>query len=259
MISSKKLSCIHVYYRHVASEKQSNKSRPVWFSHELSFLNLIETIKNSNSQVKVDITVLFDGDRKSFESDFINKYLCGNSSLLGGLKVKYDLIDGGSGIGAWRKVLKYAKNMNKYSENELIYFLENDYIHADTWVKEVENLFNSKINFDYASLYDHSDKYSFSSSFNSSYKNLKSKIYVTQSCHWRTAPSTCGSFIVRPTALEKDYFILNSPLTDRRLFPALRFFKRRVLLTAIPGLSTHCMSSYMSPCVEWERFLSVSR
>jgi len=58
MSDNEKLSCIYIYYRHVNSEKQLNKSRPEWFTYERAFLNLINSIIASDSQVKIDITII---------------------------------------------------------------------------------------------------------------------------------------------------------------------------------------------------------
>ena len=255
MEGNDKLSCIYIYYRHVNSESQLNKSRPEWFTYERAFLSLINSIRSSATQVKVDITIFFDGDEKSFESDFISKYLTMESDIGREFSLKCEIVKGGSATGAWREALPYIKSRKKYQNNELIYFLENDYIHAPNWITEIDNLFNSGIRFDYASLYDHSDKYPLHAHFNNAYKKLRSQIFVTSSCHWRTTHSTCGTFLVRPNIFFDDYYLWkNSPLTDRRIFPLLRWLKRRVLLTPIPGLSTHCMSAYMSPCVDWEKY-----
>jgi hypothetical protein len=246
------LSTIYIYYRHVSSARQLDKSRPQWFSYEDCFSNLIGSILQSDSGVLVDVTVLFDGDEAVFNSDFISKHVAALRDSGPRLSVRHALISGGSALGAWHEVAKFANSRNDYSENSLLYFLENDYIHSPQWVKEVSNLFESGIPFDYVSLYDHSDKYPYHSHFNSTYKNLHSKIFVTKSCHWRTTPSTCGTFMVRPETFKKDYKVWKARLTDRRVFPLLRLLKRRVLVTPMPGLSTHCMSDYMSPCVQWE-------
>lgn len=256
MSVNNKLSCIYVYYRHVSSAAQQNKNRhrPEWFTFERAFISLLNSIIINKTSVKIDLTIVFDGDEKSLECDFMGKYLfkfCnGNTSIP--YQIKY--INGGSSLGAFRKTLDYVKNRKKYLNNELIYILENDYIHAPNWIENVANLFEGNIDFDYISLYDHADKYLGRPGFSEKYKNLKSRIFATSSCHWRTAPSSCASFLVHPGIFFSDYFLWQSRLTDRRIYAILKILKGRVLLTPIPGLSTHCMSDYLSPCVDWEGF-----
>ena len=251
MKTNKKLEFIHIYYRHVPSSRQINKLRPEWFTYESAFLNLIHSIKCSPPDVKVRMTILFDGDENSLKLDFINKYIDEVQAVGNDIPISIKLIKGGSAFGAWKLTVEHIKK-NKFNSGELLYILENDYIHTPNWISEVANLYASEIPYSYISLYDHSDKYPFHSNSNAQYRKLCSSLFVTSTCHWRTTPSSCASFLVRPDVFVKDLYIWTSGLTDRRIFPLLRLLKDRVLLTPIPGLSTHCMSAYMSPCVNWE-------
>ena len=83
-------------------------------------------------------------------------------------------------------------------ENDLIYFLENDYLHVQGWVIKVIELFRTHKD-KYVSLYDHADKYF-------DYDKLESKIIATSNCHWRTTPSTCGSYIINRNIYRFSYF-----------------------------------------------------
>jgi hypothetical protein len=47
---------------------------------------------------------------------------------------------------------------------------------------------------------------------------------------------------------------LKSDLMDHEMFAELEK-KGRILLTPIPGLSTHCVNNLLSPCVDWEKYL----
>ena len=133
---------------------------------------------------------------------------------------------------------------------DLVYMLENDYMHQPGWVSKVFELYGSDVAFDYVSLYDHRDKY-----FLPMYEGLQARLFHTQTHHWRTVPSSCASYISEISRFRSDYDIFQQGLPDYYLFNALINDRQRVLLTPIPGLSTHCMEGYLSPAVDWSSFL----
>jgi len=84
------------------------------------------------------------------------------------------------------------------------------------------------------------------------YEGLNSKLFVTKTHHWRTAPNTCGTFLLRRKTLIEDLYIWWLEIQDYYLFQTLCINKGRILLTPIPGLATHCMEGYLSPTIDWE-------
>jgi hypothetical protein len=142
-----------------------------------------------------------DGD-KNF-ANFIhkfNKYFTLHSIEAGG--------DANSFFQTW----KIAQSLNP-NENDLLYFLENDYLHLDNWVQKLRELYNTYDLPHYISLYDHNDKY-----FLPMYDNLTSKIFTTSTHHWRTTPSTCGSFIINGKIFKEDFDIHTSVIGDHNKF-----------------------------------------
>jgi hypothetical protein len=85
------------------------------------------------------------------------------------------------------------------------------------------------------------------------YDNLVSKIITTEIHHWRTTPSTCGSFIINRKIFEEDYDIQSTHVGDHNTFLWLNENRQRFVFTPIPGLSTHCMEDLMSPTIDWEK------
>jgi hypothetical protein len=152
-----------------------------------------------------------------------------------------------SSLFSYRALLEYIKEQPMESD-ELIYFLENDYLHTDNWVDKIINLFSTYSGLDYISLYDHNDKY-----FLPMYDNLVSKIITTKTHHWRTTPSTCGSFIINRKIFEEDYDVQSTHVGDHNTFLWLNENRQRFVFTPIPGLSTHCMEDLMSPTIDWEK------
>lgn len=240
---------LHIFYRHVHQKadklsRDPNKRRPDWFSHEVCFRNLLHTVWHDPQAEKVKIIVIYDGSQEDFADDFISGY-CANEPI----GIGSQLIRGGSDINSFLITLGLVQ-ATVISRSGLIYFLENDYMHQVGWVSKVFELYDSGVNFDYLSLYDHQDKY-----YYPMYPDLISKIFISRTHHWRTAPSTCASFIVDKSVFESDFDILSSGLTDYYLFNKLVSERDRVLLTPVPGLATHSMESLLSPTVEWEKLV----
>lgn len=223
---------IHIFYRHYSGADLSPKHpyRPEGFSYEKSFNNLLKTIKDYSN---VELTIMMDGSK---QNTFLEKY-DGNV---------YEF-SGGSDNASFFETVKYAKNKN-IGEKDLVYFLENDYLHVDGWVDKVIDLFSTFRGLSYVSLYDHNDKY-----FLSMYEDLVSKIITTKTHHWRTTPSTCGSFIISKQILEEDFNVLSTMVGDHNKFLWLNKNRERSVITPIPGLSTHCMKGLMSPTINWEK------
>jgi hypothetical protein len=147
-------------------------------------------------------------------------------------------------------VYNVAKSTNA-NNNDLYYILENDYLHTDEWVDEVLNLFQNFEGLNYISLYDHNDKY-----FLSDYENLASKIFVTNTRHWRSTPSTCGSYITTRKTFIEDYpthIGIDIPVGDHHKWIYLNNTKNRFIITPLPGLSTHCVNGLLSPIIDWEK------
>lgn len=220
---------IYIYYRH-ASGNTIGKARPYWFSYEKCFENLLKTIEGQDN---IYLTLAMDGD---LTTDFTNKY-----------KDKYTLFQTNykSSLLSWRDLLQHVKNQSM-EENDLIYWLENDYLHVDGWIDKVTTLFKTYSGLDYVSLYDHNDKY-----IDSRYDDLVSKIIVTENHHWRTTPSTCGSYIITRKTFNEDCDVWSTAVGDHNTFMDLNEKKNRFVFTPIPGLSTHCMEGLLSPTIKW--------
>jgi hypothetical protein len=227
---------IHIFYRHYNIEGTDYKNRPQWFDFEKCFVNLLDTIKDKN----VDLHVVMDGN---VENNFIKKYQ--DRYILHTINAKADQ------ISFW-ETWKIAKE-TLIGEKDLIYFLENDYLHVENWVEKIISLFSSYEGLCYVSLYDHNDKY-----FPQHIDDSISKIYTTSDHHWRTITSTCGSFVVNKNIFEEDYTENTTIAGDHNKFVFLAQTKNRFVMTPIPGLSTHCMNGLMSPTIDWEQINNIT-
>lgn len=223
---------IYVFYRHYNIETTDNKGRPGWFDFQKCFLNFLKTIEGNKN---IEFHVVMDGFSKS---NFIRKY-----------EDKFILheIKAGNDQSSYFQTWDIAKSINM-EENDLVYFLENDYLHIENWVEKVKEIFDKYNPLHYISLYDHNDKY-----FLPMYENLTSKILTTDTHHWRTTPSTCGSFIINRKLFDLDYDVHTTVQGDHNKFIQLNNERGRAVITPLPGLSTHCMEGLMSPTINWEQ------
>jgi hypothetical protein len=224
---------IHIYYRHYDVKGNDGKNRPEWFDFENCYDNLLSTLPNLDSNT-YRVNIIFDGD---ISSNWIQNYSFH----------KTHNIKAGNDTSSFFQTLKTIKEDSNIHKDDLIYVLENDYLHIQGWFDKILELFQTYQGLDYVSLYDHNDKY-----FLPQYSSLMSQIITTQNHHWRTTPSTCGSFIFTKETFDKDYDILSTMEGDHNKFLWLNQNRHRTVITPIPGLSTHCMQGLMSPTIKWE-------
>lgn len=210
------------------------KSRPDWFDKEKAFQDLLGTVEMEPS---IELTVMFDGDPTAH---FIKDY-----------DVDVVRFDAGSDAASFRKCLQFAASQRGWNDDDIIYFLEDDYIHKPRWPTILWEGFENP-DADMVSLYDHKDRYT--------RNEPPCKVTVTKSSHWRSATSTTNTFAVKYRVLLEDMdvhltFALEGIQTghhrDHEKFVALAQAKGRTLFTSIPGYSTHCEKHYLSPIVAW--------
>ena len=224
---------IHIFYSHYNVEGKGYKFRPSWFDYESCFVNFLSTIQGKN----VDLHLMMDGN---LEDNFISKYK---------QHFTHHKINGGDMVKAAMHMYSIVKSMeNEIGDKDLLYFIENDYLHVDKWYNEIINLFSTFQGLNYATLYDHNDKYI----HDHLYGDLVSKIFSTDTLHWRTVPNTCGSYVVSKKVFFEDYNDHTTVIGDANKWAFLNETKGRFILSPIPGLSTHCMETLMSPCINWE-------
>lgn len=220
---------IHIYYRHYNTKSKQEPHRPIWFYYDKSYRNLLETIDNT-----CRLNVIYDGN--DIKENWIDSYHKDNAYI----------IEAGSDAVSFFKTIDIIRDDVNVKPEDLIYVLENDYMHQPGWPAKIIELFNAVSNIDYVSLYDHMDKYT-----HSMYSDLLSYIFVTKTHHWRTTPSTCGSFIMSKRLFDADYDILSTMKGDHNKFLWLNANRGRTVITPIPGLSTHCMNTLLSPTIDW--------
>lgn len=232
---------IEIFVRHCNYSANSvGKQRPEWFSREKCWQNLLNTF---NSDL-ANITVVFDGEVN--QDHFLYKPL--QRGVDWGI-VNYD---GGNDAKSFLNLLNYVKSLNLNDET-IIYLLEDDYLHKPNFCELLLELWEY-MDVDYATLYDHSDKY-----WLPMYIGLQSSIYTSASCHWRTTPSTTNTYACKAKTLIRDFEIhsrfcnLEKGYTEDHAKFTCLWQNGSNLVSPIPGWSTHVETQYLSPCVDWSK------
>ena len=236
LFGEKKLP-IEVFIRHCHhSTASAHKVRFPAFDKEHCLNNFMATLDPN----QVNVTFFLDTSHAMQEKHFLYK------------QTQFPVIEikAGSEAASFLHMLDYV-NQQKFSPETIVYFLEDDYVHRLNWTKVLREAFTLP-GIDYVTLYDHKDKYFFPQ-----YEPLRSKIFHTTSCHWRTTPSTTNTYAMQFKTLKKHIeihrcFSLNRTITaDHDKFCALSS-QGAVLISSIPGYSTHAEPEFASPCTEWE-------
>lgn len=233
---------IEVFVRHCYySEVSAHKKRPKGFDRKKCFQNLTETMRGVPN---INLTCLLDISHSQGKKHFLHE------------QSVYPVIEfkGGSECASFLFMMDYVLSKQRIGKESIIYFLEDDYLHLPDWTKVLREAFELP-SIDYVTLYDHKDKYE-----HSDYKSLQSQVFHTESCHWRTTPSTTNTYATLLKTLERDQeihraFSLTGKISkDHEKFCALQE-KGSLLISSIPGFSSHLEPEYASPCTNWEKIL----
>ena len=157
------------------------------------------------------------------------------------------------GHGAGTFNLGYSIALN-YEDDDIIYFLENDYIHTADGMKVLQEGFSVDADCEYVCLYDHPDKYDSSHRIKS--LDEKTVVYLSESRHWKITSSTTMTLAAKVKTLKRDEKIFRRWTTGRhpydfRLFMNLRL-KNRKLISPIPSASTHGESDHLAARTDWK-------
>ena len=224
----------HCYVSH--HQKLQSRTRPDWFDK----IKVLNNFKRTLQPELASYTIVYDnhfGPRaETFLADEPNcvEIDCGTEAA--SFLETYDLA---TGIAA--------------SEDTIIYFLEDDYLHREGWCEALIEGFDLGVH--YVSLYDHPDKYF------APYNDLQSTIRFTKSAHWRATPSTCNSYAGKLSTLRQDrdihrHYSINNfhgGTYDHAKFEAL-WKHKRFLVSALPAFATHCDEKYLAPVIDWPSY-----
>lgn len=224
-----------VIYR--ISDAGYNKVKPEYIDNEKCLRNFTKTFQDH------DILVIADNvsDRTA---EIVEKH---------NVKIKHVSI--GHGAGTFNLALDKALT---YDDNEIVYFVENDYIHKIKSPDIIKEGFTLGASF--VSLYDHPDKYMDPNRGGNPYCEggaEDTRVYLTNSCHWKVTNSTTMTFAAKVSTLKRVEPILRKHTdsthpNDFQMFLELRQ-NDELLITSIPGYSTHGETAWLTPLTDWSK------
>lgn len=224
-----------IIYR--VSDTGYNKVKPDYINNENCLKNAVNVFNDADWSIIAD-------NISAETNDMIQKYKSRNH-------IYYTSI--GHGAGTFNLALDESL---KYNDDEIIYFVENDYLHKPGSDKILEEGFS--LGYDYVSLYDHPDKYINGANPFVEDGGEVTRVMLTDSCHWKLTNSTTMTFAAKVSTLKKDENILREFTSgthpnDFQMFLALRNEKQHGLITPIPGYSTHGETAWLSPLTNWSK------
>jgi hypothetical protein len=221
------------------SDSGYNKIKPEYINNENCLKNALLIFP----PYEYDWSIIADNISEK-TNDMIQKYISRDHILY---------VEVGYGAGTFNIALDEALQS---PDNEIIYFLENDYLHkpnSDQILKEGFELGAS-----FVSLYDHPDKYKGPEQGGNPYCEggaEDTRVYLTDSCHWKITNSTTMTFAAKVSTLKRTESILRKHTAgthpnDFPMFLELRE-QNELLITSIPGYSTHGETAWLSPLTDW--------
>jgi len=228
---------MHVIYR--TSEIGYPKDKPNYINNKNCFENALQVFNKVNWYVIADNV-----------SDETREYL--NSKVE---TVKY--VSVGHGAGTFNLALDIALSL---PSNEIVYFLENDYLHKSGADKVLEDGVN--LGLDYVTAYDHPDKYLNPFEGGNPFCSGRAedtRVYLGQYSHFKLTNSTTMTFASSVKTLKEDEEVLRKWTKDThphdfQMFIELKQIGRR-LASSIPGYSTHGETAWLSPLTDWQKQL----
>jgi len=145
-------------------------------------------------------------------------------------------------------------------DEEIVYFVENDYLHRPKSIEVIKE--GIELGASFVTLYDHPDKYLDPSRGGNMYCQggaEDTRVYLTQSSHWKITNSTTMTFAAKVKTLREVEPILRKHTSgtyprDFDMFLELRE-NNHILISSIPGYSTHGETAWLSPLTDWSKYV----
>ncbi len=227
---------MRVIYR--ISDTGYNKVKPKYITNRNCLWNAINTFKDA------DWTII--ADNTSEETNTMIAQYCPSADI--------NHVSVGHGAGTFNLALDLALTLD---DNEIVYFIENDYLHRPNSMKLIEE--GLEIG-DYVTLYDHPDKYINGDVGGNPYiteNGEVTRVLLTESVHWKITNATTMTFATKIKTLRQDEQVLRHYTSetyprDFHMFIDLHS-RGRQLLSSIPGYSTHGETAWLSPLTNWAK------
>ena len=224
------------------SDAGYKKEKPDYINNENCLKNATEVFKNASFLVIAD-------NVSEPTKKMIRKYIEEDSDV--------EYVSVGHGAGTFNLALDEALTLD---DDEIVYFIENDYIHKPNSQKILEEGF--ELGAPFVTLYDHPDKYLDPSKGGNPYcqgRAEDTRVYLSDSIHWKITNSTTMTFAAKVSTLKKYEDTLRNFTKDTHPndFQMLLHLREQggLLLTPLPGYATHGETAWLSPLTNWEDYV----
>ena len=213
------------------------KEKPGYIDNEKCLANATKVFKDADWSVIAD-----NCSDKTLE--MIQKY-----------QSNIEIVSVGHGAGTFNLALDKSLT---YNEDEIVYFIENDYLHKPNSQKILQEGFWLGASF--VALYDHPDKYLDPVLGGNPYcegGGEDTRVYLTDSCHWKLTNSTTMTFASKVSTLKRVEPTLRKYTSgthpeDFKMFLELRSHEE-LLITPLPGYATHGETYWLAPLTDWSK------
>ena len=255
-----------IFYRisDVSQDPNQTKQKIKGLTNETCLRNFTKVF---SQQVNNDICVIADNIRDD-TYNMICKYVPESN---------IQKVSEGNGAATFRIAFNQAL---QHDDNEIIYFVENDYLHKpDSYEILLEGF---SLGFPYVTLYDHPDKYMKPSLVGSNPLvdddgGERTKVYRTASSHWKITNATTMTFAAKVKDLKTDESIIRHwtsgthphdffmflqiqdnyfAVLTHNLYPNQSTQNKRHLICPIPGYSTHGDLGYVDNLTDWSQYVT---
>jgi hypothetical protein len=238
----------------------------------------LRSFKESLGNLRVKIWVLLDGCPVEYEKLF-EKYFVAEDLVLCRLQ----------GVGNQATFGRQIEILLEQEESELVYFAEDDYVYLPNHFSLMVEFLRAHEDVHFVTPYDHLDWYSLTIHRRAKWLRVQSQH------HWRTAASTCLTFLTRKRTLQENRQVFRTycrgnsdcslwlSLTKQSLFNPIQFVEfafrdphfakiitkawlfcwRQILFgktmglwAPVPGIATHLDRHALSPTVDWDGLMN---
>jgi hypothetical protein len=233
----------------------------------------LRSFKESLGDLRVKIWTILDGCPQEYSALF-QDYFQAHDLVLIPLP----------GVGNQATFGKQIEILQQQEESDFVYFAEDDYVYLPDQFARLLRFLRDAKDVDFVTPYDHPDCYHLALHHEPKW------VTVFEEHHWRTAASTCLTFLTKKSTLTKYQHVLRTythgnddcamwlSLTKRRIFNPLMparfalngeyywkifakawyFGWRQILFgrpaklwVPMPGLATHLCTGSLSPSIDW--------
>lgn len=221
------------------SDAGYSKVKPAYINNEACLKNAIKTFPWEEHDWSIIADNISENTDRMIQTYIPRSYI--------------DYVSVGHGAGTFNLALDKALQEPDW---QVIYFLENDYLHKPNSDEII--LEGLELGASFVSLYDHPDKYLPPSQGGNPYCEggaEDTRVYLTESTHWKITNSTTMTFastvetLIRTQETLRKYTQGSYP-EDFKMFLDLRE-QGELLISSIPGYSTHGETAWLSPLTDW--------